>query len=110
MQIEVRLRREPILCKKGRGEGYHEYPSPQFKLGEFESQQQHFIDTTDFGFDQGDRSIRERISLETAGAMSSVQPLSAMGTWFCFGVFRWILGTSLVKAIPLSCLPAHPSA
>jgi len=110
LQIEVRLRREPILYKKGKGEGYRKYPPPQFRLGDFESQQQHSIDTTDFSFDQGNSSIGERVSLGTAGAMSPVQPLPAMGAWFCFGLFRWILGTSLVKAIPLSCLPAHPSA
>ena len=110
MQIEVGLRREPIRSKKGKGEGYRKYPSPQFRLGEFESQQQHSIDTTDFGFDQGNRSIGEGVSVETTGAMSPVQPLPTMGTWFCFGLFRWILGTPLVKAISLSCLPAHPSA
>jgi len=109
LQIEVRLRREPILSKKGKGEGYHEYPPPQFKLGEFESQQQHSIDTTDFGFDQGNRSFGEGVSVETTGAMSPVQPLPGLGTWFCLGLFRWILGPLVVKAIPLPCLPAHPS-
>ncbi len=110
LQIGLRLKREFILYKKGRGGGYHQYPPPRFRLGDFESQQQHSIDTTDFGFDQGNSPTGERLSLDTARALSTVQPLPAMGAWVCFGLFRWILGTSLVTAIPLSCLPAHPSA
>jgi hypothetical protein len=104
LQIELWLRKERILLKKGKGEGYGEYPSPEFRLGDFESQQQHSIDATDFGFDQGNRSIGERFSLATSGAMSTMRALQAVGAWFCFGVFRWLLGASLVKTSSNSIL------
>ncbi len=88
MRIRVRLRREPIPYKKGEGEGYREYPSPQVRLGDFDSQQRHSIDTTDFGFDQGTGWIGERIPLGATGAMSTMRALPAVGAWFCFGLFR----------------------
>jgi hypothetical protein len=110
MHINLWLKREPNLQGRKRGEGYHEYPSPGFGLGHSQSQQQHFIDTTDFDFNQGTYSSGERFSLASSGALSSVWALEALGARFCIGLLRWLLETPLVKAVPLSCLSAHPSA
>jgi len=72
-----------------RGEGYLGYPSPGCGLGFTQSSKQYFIDTTDFSFDQGNFSIRERegVSLASTGAMSSVWAYEALGSWVCFGLF-----------------------
>jgi hypothetical protein len=110
MGINLWLKREPNLQGRKRGEGYREYPSPGFGLGHSQSQQQHSIVTTDFGFNQANRSVGERFSLAPSRAMSEMRALQTMGARFCIGLLRWLLETPLVEAIPLSCLSAHPSA
>ncbi len=110
MRINLWLKREPNLQERKRGEGYREYPSPEVRLGDFQSQQQHFIDTTGFGFNQGHHSIGERFSLASSGTMSKMQTLQAMGSWFCRRLFRRGLETRFVKAISLSCVSGHCSA
>ncbi len=89
MRINLWLKREPNLQGRKRGEGYREYPSPGFGLGHSQSQQQHFIDTTDFDFNQGTYSSGERFSLASSGAMSTMRALQAMGSWICCCLFRW---------------------
>lgn len=78
-----------LSLKRGEGEGYLGYPSPHCGLGFTQSFKQYFIDTTDFGFDQGDFSIKEGegVSLASARALSSVWACEAMGSWICFCLF-----------------------
>jgi hypothetical protein len=76
-----------LSLERGEGEGYMEYPSPQFGLGFTQSSKRYFIDTTDFSFNQGDFTIREEVSLVSAGAMSSVWACEVMGSWICSCLF-----------------------
>ena len=82
-------RRASIFTGGEGGEGYLGYPSPGSGLGFIPTSEQYFIDTTDFGFDQGDFSIQggEGVSLASAGALSSVWAYEAVGSWVCFCLF-----------------------
>jgi hypothetical protein len=54
------------------GEGYREYPSPDWGLGFSQLQKRYFLDTPDFRFSQGGFSVREGVSVAPAKAMPSV--------------------------------------
>jgi hypothetical protein len=69
------------------GEGYLRYPSPHCGLGYSQSFKRYCIDTTDFGFDQGDFSIKGEVSLASSRTLSSVWALQGVGSRFCFGLF-----------------------
>jgi len=69
------------------GEGYLQYPSPHCGLGYSQSFKRYCIDTTDFGFDQGDFSIKGEVSLVSSRTLSSVWALQGVGSRFCFGLF-----------------------
>jgi hypothetical protein len=73
--------------KRGRGEGYLRYPSPGCEWGFPLLLKRYCIDTTDFGFDQGDILFREGIPMASSGAMSSVWSCKALGSWVCFCLF-----------------------
>ena len=81
-------RRLCLISEKGKGEGYRNYPSPGCGLGSSQLPKRYFIDTTDFGFDQGSFSIGEGVSVASSGAMSSVWACEAVGARVCFGLFR----------------------
>lgn len=78
-----------LSLEREEGEGYLGYPSPHFGLGFYQSLKRYSIGTTNFGFDQGDFSIRERegVPLASARAMSTVWPCEAMGAWIRFCLF-----------------------
>ena len=76
-----------LSLKRERGEGYLRYPSPDSEWGFTPPLKRYFIDTTDFGFNQGSFSAREGVSLAPSGAMSPVWSLEDMGSWVCIGVF-----------------------
>jgi hypothetical protein len=101
-----------LRLEREEGEGYLQYPSPHFGLGFTQSLKRYFIGTTDFGFNQGDFSIREREGgcVASSGAVSSVWAFQALGSRFCFGLFRWLLGAFMVKAVSLSFMSFSPSS
>jgi len=76
-----------LILERGEGEGYIGYPSPHCGLGFTQSFKQYIIDTTDFGFDQGDFSIKGEVSLASSRTLSSVWALQGVGSRFCFGLF-----------------------
>ena len=75
------------MTEKGEGEGYRHYPSPKCGLGFPQCPKEYFIDTTDFGFDQGSFSLGEGISLVSSRELSSVWSCKGLGPWVCFRVF-----------------------
>jgi hypothetical protein len=79
--------RGSLMSEKGEGEGYRHYPSPQCGLGFPQCPKQYFIDTTDFGFNQGSLSFRASISLAKTRELSSVWSRKALGPWVCLRVF-----------------------
>jgi len=78
-----------LRLEREEGEGYLQYPSPHFGLGFTQSLKRYFIGTTDFGFNQGDFSIREREGgcVASSGAVSSVGHFRLWGHGFVSAYF-----------------------
>jgi hypothetical protein len=76
-----------LMSEKGEGEGYRHYPSPPCGLGLSQCPKQYFIDTTDFGFNQGSFSPGKGISLASTRELPPVRSRQALGPWVCFSVF-----------------------
>jgi len=76
-----------FISKRKEGEEYKEYPSPDWGLGFSQFQKRYFLDTTDFGFNQEDFSIRQGVSVVPSEAMPSVWTYKTMGSRICFGIF-----------------------
>ena len=72
---------------RAKAEGILGTSPPRHRVGANQPIQRYFIDTTDFGINQGAFGFREGVSVATGGGVSAVRALSGVGAWVRDGVF-----------------------
>ena len=72
---------------RAKAEGILGYPPPRHRAGANQPIQRYFIDTTDFGFNQGAFLFGEGVPVASGGGVPAVWALSGVGAWVRDGGF-----------------------